>query len=176
MTETDRVSRLTELRDAFDRTFTEAPAAAASGAESVLAIGVAGIPYAVRLSEVSGLFAGRNVTRLPGSVPQLLGIAGFRGEVRPVYDLAALLGLPDSGEPRWMLTVAATPVALAFGQFDGYLQVTSDALLTGSGETHGGHVQELVRAADGERPLISLASVIGRIRRLAARDQQEQKQ
>jgi len=44
------------------------------------------------MAEVSGLFADKKVTRLPSPVSELSGIAGLRGAVLPVYDLAMLLG------------------------------------------------------------------------------------
>ena len=48
-----------ELRRAFDRSFAEAPGGApeADALESLLAIRVGGDPYALRLSEIAGLFA-----------------------------------------------------------------------------------------------------------------------
>ena len=84
--------RVTELRDAFDRSFAQAPSTEAAAVENLLAIRVGAHPYALRMAEVSGLFADKKVTRLPSPVSELSGIAGLRGAVLPVYDLAMLLG------------------------------------------------------------------------------------
>jgi len=35
------------------------------------------------------------------SVPELLGIMGFRGAMVPVYDLRALCGYAAGAAPRW---------------------------------------------------------------------------
>jgi purine-binding chemotaxis protein CheW len=164
---------LTELRDAFDRAFSEAPGTGAPDAANVLALAAGAESYLVRMAEVSGLFADKNITRLPGSVPELLGIAGFRGTILPVYDLAMLLGVRRTGRPRWLITAGAAPLALAFERFDGYVQAPGgDVLASGSNDVRQ-HVREVVRTADVQRPLISLASVVDQIRQLAATDRQE---
>ena len=90
--DTREADRVTELRDAFDRSFAQAPSTEAAAVENLLAIRVGAHPYALRMAEVSGLFADKKVTRLPSPVPEFSGIAGFRGVVLPVYDLAMLLG------------------------------------------------------------------------------------
>jgi len=115
--------RAAELRDAFDRVFAQAPSPEAGAMESLLTIRIGANPYALRLKEVSGLFADKKVTWLPSSAPELLGLAGIRGTVLPVYDLGRLLGCPTAGAPRWLVVIAAMPVALAFEAFDGYLTV-----------------------------------------------------
>ena len=73
-----------------------------------------------------GFYVGRKVTRVPGGVPALLGIAGFRGAIRPVYNLATLLGRPAEASPRWLVIAAAAPIALAFDGFERHLRVASD--------------------------------------------------
>jgi purine-binding chemotaxis protein CheW len=165
------MTRLAALRDAFDRTFVQAPTPPAPDPERFLCLGVGAGSYVVRLAEVTGVVAGRKVTRLPGAVPELLGIAGLRGTILPVFDLAMLLGLtPDA--PRWLITASAGPVALAFDRFEGYLEVRGGAQAVGSAPANLRHVREVVRVADGPRPLISLASVIDHVRQLASRDRE----
>jgi purine-binding chemotaxis protein CheW len=100
-----------------------------------------------------------------------LGIAGFRGAVLPVYDLAMLLGYPRAISPRWLVAIAVTPVALAFDSFDGYLNVRDAAIVPEARpEERERHVREVVQTVDLVRPLISLASVLEWIRSRASRD------
>jgi chemotaxis signal transduction protein len=121
-------SRAAELRDAFDRSFTQAPSPEAGAVENLLAIRLGANPYALRLSDVSGLFADKNTTWLPSPVPELLGMAGIRGTVLPVYDLGMLLGCPRAAAPRWLVVAAGAPVALAFEAFDGYMSVRAGGI------------------------------------------------
>ena len=166
--ETDRVA---ELREAFDRSFAQAPSTEAAAVENLLAIKLGADPYVLRMSEVSGLFADKKVTRLPSPVSELSGIAGFRGAVLPVYDLAMLLGYPRAISPRWLVVIAVTPVAVAFEEFDGYVTPREEAVAPEpQAGARGRHVREVVQTADLVRPLISLASVLEWIRSRASRD------
>jgi purine-binding chemotaxis protein CheW len=166
--ETDRV---TELREAFDRSFAQRPSTEAAAVENLLAIRVGADPYVLRMTEVSGLFADKKITRLPSAVSELSGIAGFRGAVLPVYDLAMLLGYPRAASPRWLVVIALAPVALAFDSFDGYLNMRDAAIVPEARpEERERHVREVVQTVDLVRPLISLASVLEWIRSRASRD------
>jgi purine-binding chemotaxis protein CheW len=162
--------RVTMLRDAFDGGFARARATDAVPRESLLAIRIGADPYALPMTDLAGLFAGKKITRLPGSVSALLGVAGFRGTVLPVYDLAVLLGYARTATPRWVVAVAAAPVALAFDAFDGYLTVPHDAIAPEAHlETHQRHVRDVIQTVDPVRPLISVASVLEWIRSRASR-------
>jgi len=131
--------RVRGLRDAFDRSFAEPLRSAPARFEHLLAIRVAGEPYAVRLEEIAGLHAGWPVTAVPSPSPALLGIAGFRGSLVPVYDLSVLLGLTAPPTPRWIaLSTGRTRVAFAFAGLDGHLQVAPDTLATEPGAATGG--------------------------------------
>jgi purine-binding chemotaxis protein CheW len=163
--------RAAELRDAFDRSFAQPSNAGAEAVENLLAISIGVDRYALRLADVSGLFADKKVTWLPSSVSELRGIAGFRGSVLPVYDLGMLLGYPRAAAPRWLVVTPLTPVALAFEGFDGYLNVRREAIVSEArAEAREGHVREVVQAADRVRPVISLTSVLEWIRHRASRD------
>jgi chemotaxis signal transduction protein len=127
------LDRAAELRRDFDHSF-QLPVLLADGTdEPFLAIRVLGDPYALRVTEVSGLFVDRPVTPLPGPLPELLGIAGFRGALTPVYCLARLLGY-ETPEParRWLATIADTrALALAFQGLDGHVRLPRGAVLPG---------------------------------------------
>ena len=86
------------LRAAFDRSFAEAADAGRAPHLDFLAIRVAGDPYALRLSEVASLHVDSKRVRAPSLLPELSGLASFRGVLTPVYDLAALLGYARRGD------------------------------------------------------------------------------
>jgi purine-binding chemotaxis protein CheW len=172
--ETPLNERAAELRSAFDRLFSQAPNGDIAVVEALLAIRVGSNPYLVRLTEVSGLFPDKKVTWLPSHVPELLGLAGLRGTVLPVYDLGMLLGCPKSAAPRWMLVTAGRPVGLAFDGFEGYLSVRPGAIVPEvRAEARERHVREIVHTADLVRPLVSLASLLESIQNRASHDDSE---
>jgi purine-binding chemotaxis protein CheW len=169
--------RAAELRLAFDRGFAEPVRLDLAVKESLLAIRSGPQAWAVRLSQIAGLYAGKKITRLPTRRAALLGIAGFRGAIMPVYDLGMLLGQANGavggevgGEARrWLLIAAEAPVALAFDAFDGHLLVSPDAILPDdSGEGRGAHVHGFVRAQDVVRPIVHLPGILAAIRTLEA--------
>ena len=163
------IERSTELRRAFDRSFSEAPATRATELDDLLDIRVGSDPYAIHLDQVTGVFADKPVTPLPGSYPELLGIAGFRGAIVPVYDLRSLLGYSRGGLQRWLiLTAGKTRVALAFDLFEGHTRVARTAIAAeGVGATQRQHVREIVRTAEFVRPIVHLPSILEAIRNRA---------
>ena len=134
--------------------------------EDFLSVNVGGDPYALRLGEVAGLFADKKVTRLPSGVAELSGVAGFRGAIVPVYDLAALLRYPASQTARWMVIAAEAPIALAFNSFDGHCRFAADAVAVRDGAGTGGHLDKIVRSDDFVRPIINIPSIVAAIRAL----------
>jgi chemotaxis signal transduction protein len=170
-----RVSeRASVLRLAFDHSFSKAPNTDLIPVEKLLAIRVGSHPYLVRLAEVSGVFADKRVTWLPSPLPELLGLAGLRGTVLPVYDLGMLLGSPRAVGPRWLLVTASATVGFAFDHFDGYVSVRpGDVVPEARATTRERHVSAVVRAIDLVRPLVSLASVLESITNRASHDGSE---
>src|ERR1039458_9829099 len=51
-----------------------------------------GNPYAIRLRDIAGIVAGPKVAPVPAVTLDLLGLAGIRGGVVPVFGLASILG------------------------------------------------------------------------------------
>lgn len=160
-------SNAAELRRAFDRSFASPPYVAAQEVEDLLAIRVAGDPYAIRLREIAGMIAGRSVVPVPSAALDLLGVAGIRGGVVAVFGLASILGYGQApGLPRWMILCGAEdPIVLAFSDFDGCLRLPKSSL----------HVDEQVRATRpylnqvasteaGARAVISIPLIVATIR------------
>jgi chemotaxis signal transduction protein len=152
--------RARQLAQAFDATFAEAPHTDAQKFEDVLAIRLGGEAHALRLSEVAGLFAQRNIVRLPSALPELLGLVSLRATIVPVYDLGALLGCPRQPEPHWLVLAASAPIALAFEELEGYRRLPTASIIAGAASIEvGAGTRELVRIGTELRPLVSVSSV-----------------
>lgn len=160
--------RSQELRLAFDRSFAAPAHLDTTPRENLLAIRAGSQVLALRLSEVGGLFADKKITRIPGRVATLLGIAGFRGVILPVYDLGMLLGQAKAKASRWLVIAAAVPIALAFEAFDGHLRISKDAIFPEGAGERAGHVRDCVRMEGVVRPILSLPSVLDTIKAQSA--------
>jgi chemotaxis signal transduction protein len=155
-----------DLRQQFDRSFAEPPPAEPLSQDDLLAVTVGGDAYAIRLPEVAGLFCDRKITPLPGSVPELIGIAGLRGTLVPVYNLRVLLGHAPGALPRWFVIAASTPVGYAFDHYEGHLRVGTAAVSSASAQgsaSPSSFVREVVRTDHGARPIIHLAAVLDHV-------------
>jgi chemotaxis signal transduction protein len=158
-------ARAAELRQAFDRTFAEPVRFDTALKEDLLAVRIDTQAFAIRLSEISGLFADKKITPVPGGHAALRGIAGFRGAIVPVYDLQILLGHSSTSTPRWLVIAAAAPVALAFEVFEGQLRVPRDAILPQPSRPElRGYARELVRTANFVGPVMHLPSLLDAIK------------
>jgi chemotaxis signal transduction protein len=157
--------RAEELRLAFDRAFAEPLRPDATFKEDLLAVRIEAQAFAIRLSEISGLFADKKVTPVPGGHAALRGIAGFRGAIVPVYDLQILLGHASTSTPRWLVIAATAPIALAFEAFDGQLRVARDAILLQPSrpEIHS-YAREFVRTENFAGPIMHLPSLLDAIK------------
>lgn len=156
-----------ELRLTFDLAFAAAPADSSEGTERFLAIEVGGDYYALRLMEISGLFADKEVVPLPSRSSNLLGIASFRGVVVPVYDLRILLGYAAGPKPRWLALITPdTPVGLAFDQLGGYLDLAPEAITREVEQEYARqHIVETIRDGDMIRSVIGATSILEAIKR-----------
>ena len=168
MKETQPVeSKAAALRQAFDLSFALPPPQASQEFEDLLAIRVAGDPYAIRLSDIVGIVAGRRVIPVPTVTLDLLGLAGLRGDVVSVFGLASILGYGQApGSPRWMILCGAEePIALAFSDFEGYLRLPKSSLHADENlRTTRQYVNQVASTEDGARAVISIPLVVATIR------------
>ena len=156
----DVINRAAALRAEFDRSFAVAPPAAATAVEDLLAIGIEGDQYLLRLAEVSGLHANKRLMWLPSPVAELIGLAGFRGTVLPIYDLGMLLGKPKTAAaPRWTVVDASGRVGLAFDAFSGFLRALPETIVPDAREARGRHVRDVLQG-DTIRPIVDLTSIL----------------
>jgi purine-binding chemotaxis protein CheW len=157
-------SRAHALRAAFDAAFA-APARAPRRDEiALLALRVGTEPFAMRVLEAAGILAGRPLAAVPSRRPELLGVAGLRGNVVPVYSVARLVGraVDEAEAPRFLVLAAVGAderVALAFSGFDGHLRVPPAALAAASDGARA-HVRELVQLGAEARPVLSVPSLL----------------
>ena len=150
-----------KLRAAFDAAYAAPPRRDAAAGQDLLTIRVGSEPYAIRVSDIAGLFVDRKITPVPANDASLLGIAGFRGMIVPVHSLPVLLGLPATHAPRWLVIAAATSVALAFDAFEGHLRVRSDSIVPQQSSARGcSFAPEFMHHAGIVRPVLHLVSVI----------------
>jgi purine-binding chemotaxis protein CheW len=155
--------RLGDLRREFDEAFATPAAVETAPRADVLAVIVAGDPYALRVRDITSLSAWRPIVPLPSSRTDLLGLVGLRGAIVPVYSLALVLGYPAAGESsRWLVTCGRPPtLAFAFEEFQGYRRVPPTAISRAEpGDARGRHIDELL--ADGPliRGVVNLASAV----------------
>jgi chemotaxis signal transduction protein len=160
-------SKAAEFRQAFDLSFALPPPQAAHEVEDLLTIRVAGDPYAIRLRDIAGMVAGRRVVPVPAVTLDLLGLAGIRGGVVPVFGLASILGYGQApGSPRWMILCGAEePIALAFSDFEGYLRLPKSSLHADENLRATRQCVNQVASTDaGVRAVISIPLVVATIR------------
>ena len=123
-------NKAAKLRQAFDLSFALPPPPASQEVEDLLTIRVAGDSYAIRLCDIAGMVTGCKVVAVPAAAIDLLGLAGIRGDIVPVFGLASILGYSQPLEsPRWMILCGADEsIALAFSDFEGYLRIPKSCL------------------------------------------------
>ena len=152
--------RAAELRRDFDRGFADPPRVGNEAKQDLLAIRLGARRLAIRLSEIAGLFADKKITPVPGAAAGMLGIAGFRGSILPVYDLQSLLELSTGEAPRWLVVAAAAPVAFSFGAFEEQIRVPADSIKSEQTQAKNGFTKEFIQTEGILRPIIHLSSVL----------------
>ena len=157
--------RTAQLRDKFDRSFAEPAHLGMATMEYLLSVRIRDDLFAIRLSEIAGLHADKKITRVAGGDPALLGIAGFRGSIQPVYGLAYVLGRSVDNLPRWFVIAAGASVALAFDAFEGYLRVASERIRPRDANAKDQpYARSFVPVHELIRPILHLPAVVDAIK------------
>jgi chemotaxis signal transduction protein len=158
------MERALAMRREFDHAFTKPVQFDETLKEKFLAIRAGGQPCALRLAEIAGLYADKKITPVPGGHAALLGIAGFRGAILPVYDLPGLLGAARGKSLRWLVIAKAAPVALAFELFEAQLLVRPDAIVAQAPRPElKNAAREFLRTSEFSGPILHLPSVLDAI-------------
>jgi purine-binding chemotaxis protein CheW len=160
--------RAASLKAEFDESFRREVETGQEGDESLLLLRLEDGLYGLKMSDIKGIVRDKAITDLPGSPPELLGIAGFRGVLVAVYSLAALLREPP-GETSWMVLLQAagdTRVALAFAGLEAQIRVGPEAFVE---LKEGGPFDRLVRWGRGTVPVLCVDALLDDLlRRLGA--------
>jgi len=167
-------AKAAELRSVFDQA-RAAPffSGKEEQTEDLLAIRVSRDAYAIRVSEISGLTTDRKIVAFPSPIPELLGVAGVRGALVPVYSLAMLLGYnAETERTRWFaLCGAEDPVALVFSDFEGHVRVPlTELYATEQKDVSRTHVEHVVRATDMVRAVVSISLIRKTVQRRCGND------
>lgn len=156
------------LRQEFDLSFAQAVRTQTTQLENLLALRIAGDPYAIRVADIKGLYTDRRIMPLPSPMTELLGVTGFRGQIAPVYDLAALLGYGRAASARWLILLrssAGEPLCLAFECFETHFSVSPHDIASTSGDSAQAsasiraHLFSAVYSNEIRRPIIQLSSL-----------------
>jgi purine-binding chemotaxis protein CheW len=169
------------LRRAFDERFAAPVAERPGPGERLLLVGLGGARFALRIDEIAGLHEARAIVRLPGGTAVFVGLAGIRGRVVPVFDLAAILGAAAPGRRRWIvLAEAGERIGLAVGQIEGHAEIDRAAIhAVSSAKDAGGrgapspHVAAIAEVSGALVPVASVPSVVSAIADLARRAPRE---
>lgn len=168
MIETEGLERRAiELRTAFDRSFALPPHQETLEVDDLLAVRVSGDLYAIRLRDISGVVARRTIVAVPAAAPGLLGVAGIRGDIVPVFSLSSFLGYGDDHEaPTWtVLCGGEHPIALGFAELEGYLRLPRSAVHADeASQGKRNYVKDVVATETAARPVIAVPNIITDIR------------
>jgi chemotaxis signal transduction protein len=160
------------LQREFDRTFAEAVTLNTALFDDLLAIRIRGDPFALRLSEIMSFHADRKIVPVPSPVSELLGLAGVRGSIIPVYDLGALLGYSPSASPRWLVLAGGLkPIGLAFEVFEAHVRVERESSTqNGNSSSPREYFQGAAQVGSVVRPIIHVVSLLESISKKARTD------
>jgi purine-binding chemotaxis protein CheW len=167
------LERVAELRDAFDRSFAMPTGNRAEVRRMFLVLAVGAERYAIALDAILGIEKHRKIVPLPLHAPGLMGLAGFRGQLVPVFSLAALLRAAEATEPSpWLVFCKGpTPMALAFDQFAGSERVAgSDIYTTEAKEGLSPLATQTVRIGTMNLPILDIPSVAAAARQRLKND------
>lgn len=166
MNSTAELGGMAELRRAFDETFALPAVRPAEDCEPMIAIRVAGQALALRALEIAALVKRNRILPVPSCVPELLGLAGGRGVLVAVYDLAPFVGLSRcAGEPQWLAIAKGEPqLALAFDEIEGLVEVGRTSVYADSAAPSPRHVRQLAQIGPGTRAVVDITAIMATIR------------
>lgn len=141
---------LDDLRRAFDRSFALPPRGDDGAMEEFVAIRLGSDRYALAIRDIASLEPLRKLVPLPASRPALLGLAGIRGRLVPVFGLALLLGQPDrkTASPWLALVGRDDPLGFAFDGVDGHLRNPRQAMEAPGTAGEQFYIRQILRRND----------------------------
>jgi purine-binding chemotaxis protein CheW len=154
-----------DLRRTFDLSFAAPATVHQTGLTVLLLVRLGERRLAVLLEDVASLLPGRRIVPLPAAPRELLGLAGYRGRLVPVFSLRGLLGMEEGPLPGALL-LARHQELIAFGVdgFEASFRLKPGDLPSGSSLVSG-PLRGAVDAGSGPVPLLDLHSVVLEIHR-----------
>lgn len=156
--------RADELRRSFDSAFAAPLKDAARETVDCIGIRLGDERYAVRLSQIGGLHTDIRITPCPSTAPALVGIAGIRGTLAAVYDLAAMLGYAPS-PARWLVLANGADLALAFTAFEEHLSFEPAAIAGSGGAQSRPYIAEIAQRRGQVWPIVDIDALVATIRK-----------
>jgi purine-binding chemotaxis protein CheW len=147
------------LAAAFDRSFGEPVRPDPPPTEDFALLRCGQRVHAIAVADIGRLVPGVPITPCPGPMAEFRGLAGLRGMLVPVFDLAALVGDPPSAGVLLVLAHAEA-VAFAADAFAGHVRA-------GAGEVTAeqGHAGRRILHAGGEAwPVLSIPPLLASLR------------
>jgi chemotaxis signal transduction protein len=152
------------LAQAFDLGFTRPFSSERPELRDFLVLRLGTFQYALPVDEIAGVQLRKTIQYLPDAPAHCLGLAGVRGRVGAVYDLAGLLGSATSDRLTWFLQTRLDPeIALLAPKPDRYLRVPLDRIVL-CAETDGATVGALTDEEVGIN-VLSVDRLVEAIRR-----------
>lgn len=158
------------LRRAFDRSFSLPLEEASQEVDDLLSVRIAGDPFAIRLRDIAGVIGRRTIVSVPAAAPGLLGLAGIRGDLVPVFGLSPLMGYgDDGGSPTWIILCRGQePIGLGFSELEGYLRAPRSALHAGEAldsiHSTRRYIDRIAATDAGPLPVLGIHRVVAAIR------------
>lgn len=151
-----------DLAREFDRSFAAAPSAEAQRTHDFLVVRIGAHACALRLQHVRGLVAAPRITRVPSPAPDLLGVAGARGAIVPVFSLASLLGHAATFTPGWIVLAGDRElIGLAFERYEQLLRARIDDVAVVHDAEHGRScMREIVRAGEHAYTVVDVPALV----------------
>lgn len=155
----DTVAR---LRRVFDESFARAVVLERKPQEDLLLLRAGESHFALRSLDTAGLLRCPPLTAVPSGQPALCGIAGVRGTLVAVYDLAVLAGEGDGpGTGGWMVVSSADhSAALRFDELVGYRRVAAEQIHAAPAANARGAARQVVRLDGVDRTLIHVRGLL----------------
>ncbi len=154
-------SQALEYRRAFDQSFALEQVLQNQVYVNVLMMSIADNPFVVRLSEISCVSKCPKIVPVPSKSPALIGLAGIRSELLPVYSTAELLGCPREDEVRWLLIAGKqSPIALALANLDTCISVPVEAFVRSEQVRGKAKSQEVLTVGTGVRTVIQISELV----------------